>query len=110
MKDMGGDDEWTGELSRWGGQEDMEDIWTGMTSGRDRQVHGEANDRVDREENWAGKTSGWKDQWTAKTGEWRRQVCKEDKWMGKESGRGTQVDGGQGKTRGHEKRVDREDK
>ena len=31
-------EEWMGETSRWGGQGDMEDIWTGMTSGRGRQV------------------------------------------------------------------------
>ena len=38
---MDGNDEWTGETSRWGGQMNMEGIWTGMTRGRGRQVDGE---------------------------------------------------------------------
>ena len=38
---MDGNDERTGETSRWGGQVNTEDIWTGMTSGLGRQVDGE---------------------------------------------------------------------
>ena len=45
---MDGNDEWTGETSRWGGQVNTEDIWTGMTSGRGRQV--------DEEDKWTWKT------------------------------------------------------
>ena len=45
---MDGNDEWTGETSRWGGQVNTEDIWTGMASGRGRQV--------DEEDKWTWKT------------------------------------------------------
>ena len=39
-----------GGTSRWGGEVDMEDIWTGMTRGRERQV--------DEEDKWTRKTYG----------------------------------------------------
>ena len=38
---MDGNDERTRETSRWGGQVNTEDIWTGMARGRGRQVDGE---------------------------------------------------------------------
>ena len=38
---MDGNDERTGETSRWGGQVNTEEIWTKMTSERERQVDGE---------------------------------------------------------------------